>query len=224
MATTITYAFSFEVGHEVDSHPLYSYGQVFGLMLLSYSTIYYPLVNVMDLVHCLPYDFLKLQWMRLRCILVRDCLRHISSCKNFSKTLIRMIHDDHVLFFMDGMFWASLFFIVGGTFSGGLFFTLPWGGNNFAAQDQHILYTCHEGREGQHGVSYDAFQVQIFIPPSLSEIEVEGDFQELLYWEVAHFVWMIAWGWRIHMREMFLNIFQTPCLEWRPSSSILAVA
>ena len=39
MATTTTYVFSFEVGHEIDSHPLYSHGQVFGLMLLSYSGI-----------------------------------------------------------------------------------------------------------------------------------------------------------------------------------------
>ena len=40
---------------------------------------------------------------------------------------------------------------------------------------------------------------------------------------MAHFVWMIAWGWRIHMREMFLIIFQTPCLEWRFFSSTLVV-
>ena len=148
MATTTIYAFSFDVGHEIDIHPLYSYGQVFGLMLLSYSDIYYPLVDVMDLVHCLPCDFLRLQWMRLRCILVRDCLHYVSSCDTFSKHLIRMIHDAHVLFSMDGLFWASLFFIVGGTFFGGLFFTLPLEGNDFVAQNQHTLYTYYKWRGG----------------------------------------------------------------------------
>ena len=131
-----------------------------------------------------------------------------------------MIHDAHVLFFMDELFWASLFFVVGGTFLGGLFFTLPLEGNDFAAQDQHTLYTCHEWKEGQHGVSYDACQYQIFSPPSLLELEVEGDFQELPCREVAHLVWMIAWGWKIHLREMSL----TSCLEWRLSSSILVVS
>ena len=140
MATTTTYAFSFEVGHEIYSHPLYSHGQVLDhVLLLSYSAIYYQLVDVMDLVHCLPCNFLKLQWMRLHCILVRNCLHHVSSCKTFRKPLIRMIHDDRVLFFMDGLSWANLFFIVGGTFSRGLFFTLPLEGNNFAAQDQHKI-------------------------------------------------------------------------------------
>ena len=122
-----------------------------------------------------------------------------------------------------GLFWASLFFIDGGTFYGGLFFTLPLEGNDFAAQDQHRLYTCHEWREGQHGVSYDACQVHIFSPPSLPELEVEGDFQELPCWEVAHFVWMIAWRWRIHRREIFLIIFSTPCLDWREVTSWFTV-
>ena len=84
-----------------------------------------------------------------------------------------MFHDDHVLFFMDGLFWASLFFIVGGAFFGELFFTLPFEGNNFAAQDQHTLYACHKWREGQHGVGYDAYHDQIFSPPSFLELEVE---------------------------------------------------
>ena len=65
LATTTLYAFSFDVGHEIDIHPLYSHRQVFGPMLLSYSAICYPLVDVLDLVHCLPCDFLRLQWMRL---------------------------------------------------------------------------------------------------------------------------------------------------------------
>ena len=173
MATTAKCLFSFEVGHKIDIHPLYSHGQVLDhVLLLLHSAIYYPLVDVMNHGYCLPCNFLKLQWMRLRCILVRNCLHHVSSCKTFSKPLIRMFHDDHVLFFMDGLFWASLFFIVEGAFFGGLFFTLPLEGNNFAAQDQHTLYTCHEWREGQHGVSYDACQVHIFSPPSLPELEL----------------------------------------------------
>ena len=47
---------------------------------------------------------------------------------------------------------------------------------------------------------------------------MEGDFQELPCWEVAHFVWMIAWGWRIHMREMFL----ASCLEWREWREVMS--
>ena len=176
MATTATCLFPFEVGHEADIHTLYSHGQVLDHVLLLHSAIYYPLVYVMNHVHCFPCNFPKLQWMGLRCILVRNCFHHVSSCKSFRKLLNRMFHDDHVLFFMDGLFWASLFFIVGGELFGGFFFILPFEGNTFAAQDQHTLYTCHEWREGQHGVSYDAFQVHIFNPPSLPELEVEGDF------------------------------------------------
>ena len=178
----------------------------------------------MDLVHCLPCKFLKLQWVKLHCILLRYCLYHALSCITCSKLLIGILYDDHVLFIMDVFFWANLFFNVGGETFGGLFFTLPFEGNNFAAQDQHTLYTYHKWREGQLGVGYDAYHVQIFSPPSFPELEVEEDFQELPYWEVAHFVWMIAWGWRIHMGKMFLITFITPCLEWRLSSSILAVS
>ena len=61
MATTTTYVFSFEVGQEIDIHPLYSHGQVLDHVLLLHSAIYYPLVDVMNLVHCLPCNFLKLQ-------------------------------------------------------------------------------------------------------------------------------------------------------------------
>ena len=149
MATTTIYLFSFEVGHKIDIHPLYNHGKLLDhVLLLLHSSIYYPLVDVMNHGHCLPCNFLKLQWMRLRYILVRNCLHHVSSCKTFSKPLIRMFHDDHVLFFMDVLFWANLFFIVGGAFFGRFFFTLPLEGNNFVAQDKHTLYTCHEWREG----------------------------------------------------------------------------
>ena len=163
MATTATCLFPFEVSHEADIHPLYSHGQFFGLVLFLYSAIYYSLVDVMDFVCHLPCSFL--QWVKLHCILVRYCLYHASSCKNCSKRLLGILYDDLVLFIMDGLFWANLFFIVGGELFGGLFFTLPFEGITFVAQDQHTLYTDHKWREGHHGVSYDAYQVQIFSPP-----------------------------------------------------------
>ena len=147
MATIATQLFSFWVGHEFDSHPLYNHGQVFDHVLLTYSAIYYSLVDVMIFVCYLPYYFLKLQWMKLRCIFLRYCLYHASSCK----LIIWILYDDHVLFIMDGIFWASLFLNVGGEILGGLFFIFPLEGNNFVAQDQHILYTHHEWREGQVG-------------------------------------------------------------------------
>ena len=65
MATTTTYVFSFEVDHGLDSNPLYSHRQVFGLVMLLYSAIYYSLVDVMDFVCHLPCSFLRLQWMKL---------------------------------------------------------------------------------------------------------------------------------------------------------------
>ena len=148
MAIATTCLFSFEVGHEIGIHPFYSHGQVLDHVLLLHSAIYYPLVDVMDLVHCLPCNFLKLQWMKLCCVLLRCCLHFVSSCKTYKKLLIWILYDDHVLFIMDDMFWASLFFIVGGEHFGGFLFIFPFEGNTFAAQDQHTLYTCHEWREG----------------------------------------------------------------------------
>ena len=59
-----------------------------------------------------------------------------------------MFDDDHVLFIMDNMFKAHLLFIVEGELFGGFFFIFPFEGNNFAALDQHTLYTCHKWREG----------------------------------------------------------------------------
>ena len=60
IATIATCLFPFEVGHEVDIHPMYSHGQVLDHVLLLHSVIYYPLVDVMNLVHCLPCNFRKL--------------------------------------------------------------------------------------------------------------------------------------------------------------------
>ena len=88
-----------------------------------------------------------------------------------------MSYDDHVLFIMDEMFWVNLFFNDGEEILGGLFLILPLQGNSMAAQDQHILYTYHEWREGQCGVDYLVFHDQNFIPPTLHEPKVEEDFQ-----------------------------------------------
>ena len=148
MATTATCLLPFEVGHEADIHPLYSHGQVLDHVLLLHSAIYYRLVDVMNLVHCLPCNFLKLQWVKLRCILLRYCLYHALSCITCRKLLIGTLYDDLVLFIMNGLFWASTFSTVGGEFFGGFLFTLPFEGNTFAAQDQHILYTYHKWRGG----------------------------------------------------------------------------
>ena len=42
---------------------------------------------------------------------------------------------------------------------------------------------------------------------------MDENFHELPFWRVAHFVWMIAWGWEIHMAMIVPNIFQNPCLK-----------
>ena len=113
------------------------------------------------------------------------------------------VDDFQLIIFGDT--WASMICSVGGEILGDLVFILRLEGKCFAAQEQQFLYTYHEWREGQHGVGYIVYHEHIFIPPSLPEPKVEDSFQELPSWEVAHFVWMIAWGWRIHMRKMFLN-------------------
>ena len=129
---------------------MYNHGKFFDYFLyaqLTHSPIYYSLVDVMIHTtihlskHHLPSYFLKLQWERLHCVHLRHCLYHVASCKNFNKILIWIPSDDHVLFIMEEMFWANLFFNVGG-----LFFIFPLEGNTFIAQDQHILYTYHEWR------------------------------------------------------------------------------
>ena len=38
-------------------------------------------------------------------------------------------------------------------------------------------------------------------------------FRELPFWRVAHFVWMITWGWEIHMGMIVPNIYQILCLK-----------
>ena len=92
---------------------------------------------------------------------------------------------------------------IGGEVLGDLVLILPLEGNYFAAQDQNFLYTYHKWRGGQHGVGLYVYHVQIFSPPTLHELKVEEHFQEFPCWEVTHFVWMIAWGWRIHLGKIF---------------------
>ena len=72
-------------------------------------------------------------------------------------------------------------------------------GNIIAAQDQQTLYTYLKWRGGQRGVGYFVYQDQIFSSPTLQEPKMEEDFQELPCWDVTHFVWMISWGWELHM-------------------------
>jgi len=133
-------------------------------------------------------------------------------------------YDDVFQLITYEMIWASLIYNIGGEIFGDLVFILPLEGNIIAAQDQKIIHTYQKWRGGHRGVGYFVYHDQIFSPPTLQEPKVEEDFQELPCWEVTHFVWMIAWEWRIHLGKMFLNTFQTPCLEWIFSNSILAVA
>ena len=51
---------------------------------------------------------------------------------------------------------------------------------------------------------------------------MEEIFHELPCWRVTHFVWMIAWGWRLHMGMIFPNIFQIPCLKKASRHHIVA--
>ena len=76
--------------------------------------------------------------------------------------------------------WASLICSVGGETFGGIVFIFPLEGNIIAAQVQLSLYTYPKWREGQRGVGYYVYHVQIFSPPILPEPKVEDDFQELL--------------------------------------------
>ena len=111
------------------------------------------------------------------------------------------------------MVWASMIHNVGQEIFGGLVFILPLEGNIIAAQDQKRIYTYHKWRGGQRRVGYFVYQVQVFSPPTLQELKVEEDFQELPCWEVTHFVWMIAWGWEIYMGMIDPNLYQTSFLE-----------
>ena len=102
---------------------------------------------------------------------------------------------------------------IGREIFGDLVLILPLEGNLIAAQDQQTLYTYLKWRDGQRGVGYIAYHVQNFSPPSLPEPKLEDSFQELPSWEVTHFAWLIAWGWRIHMREISPIRFQIPFLK-----------
>ena len=133
MSNIATHLFSFGLGHEFYSHSMYNHEQVFDHVLLTHSTIYYSLVDVMIFSYYFPCYFLKLQWMRLCCVLLRHCLYHASSCKTFSILPIWILYDDHVVFIMDEMFWATLFSNVGRDILGGLLFILPLKGNTIVA-------------------------------------------------------------------------------------------
>ena len=51
---------------------------------------------------------------------------------------------------------------------------------------------------------------------------MEENFKELTCWEVTHFVWMIAWGWRIHMGMMVPTTFQIPFLKGTSRQHLIA--
>lgn len=53
----------------------------------------------------------------------------------------------------------------------------------------------------------------IFSPPSLSELKVERVFYEFPCLEAAHVVWMISWGWEIHMGMMSPTLYHISCLK-----------
>ena len=131
----------------------------------------------------------------------------------YIKHVIGLFYYDHVLLIMGDILWASWIFIDGGKILGGLLFMLPLGGNTFSALDQQTLHTNHKWRRGQHGVSYGACHIHIFIPPSFLEFKVERVFYELPCLEVAHVVWMISLGWEIHMWMVNPNSFQISCLK-----------
>lgn len=109
MATTATYLRSFEVGHELEDeiHPLYVYGHVFDFVLLIHTSIYYSVVEVIFSTQCLPCYFLQLQWMRLRYSPMRHSLYLDAHGITYSKHVIGVFYDDHVLLIMDEMYWAS---------------------------------------------------------------------------------------------------------------------
>ena len=114
-------------------------------------------------------------------------------------------YDDEFQLITYEMIWANLICSIGGEVLGDLDFILPLEGNIIAARVQLALRIYHEWRRGQHGVGHEAYHVQNFSPPIPHEHKVEDYFQELPSWKVTHFAWLIAWGWRIYMREMFLK-------------------
>ena len=127
-----------------------------------------------------------------------------------------MPYDDDFQLIIYGDIWANMIHNVGEDIFEDPIFFLPLEGNIIAAQDQQKIYTYHKWRGGQHGVGYFVYHDQIFNPPILQELKVEEDFQEFPCWEVTHFVWMIAWGWELHMGMVDPNSYQTSCLNKVP--------
>ena len=180
-----------------------------------YNAIYYLIVDEQTctasnlLEDNLPHDVLKQQLERLCCIHLRNHWYHPKLHITFKFFLIWMPYGDHVPFILYGMVWASMIHDMGERIFGDLVFFLPLEGNIIAAQDQQILYTYNKWREGKCGVGYFVYHVKLFNPPTLQEPKVEDDFHELPFWRVAHCVWMIAWGWRIHMGMMVPHALHT---------------
>ena len=51
---------------------------------------------------------------------------------------------------------------------------------------------------------------------------MEENFHELPLWRVDHFVWMIAWGWEIHMGMIVSKIYQISFLKKASRPHIVA--
>jgi len=144
----------------------------------------------------------------MHCNPMRHCLYLFAHDITYKKHVIGAFYGDDVLFIIDDMSWASWIIIDGEEILGGLLFIFPLEGNTFAAHDHHTLHTCHKWRRGKQGASYKYFHDQIFSPPSLPELKVERDFYELPCWEATYVIWMIAWGWEIHLGMMSPIIYQ----------------
>ena len=70
---------------------------------------------------------------------MRHCFYLDAHAITYIKHVIGAFYDDHLLLIMDGVPWASLFFIDGGEILGGFLFIFPLEGHNFVAHDQHTL-------------------------------------------------------------------------------------
>ena len=136
--------------------------------------------------------------------------------------MIWMPYGDDVPFILYGMDWASIIHDYMESIFADLDFLFPLKEKIIVAQDQNLIYTYHKWREREHGLGYLVYHVQLLSPPTLQEPKVEDIFHELPFWRVAHFVWIIAWGWEIHMGMIVPNISQITCLKKASRQHIVA--
>ena len=113
----------------------------------------------------MPHDDLTQQLERLRCIHLRNHWYHPKLHITFKIFLIWMPYGDEVPFILYGMVWANMLHDNRERIFGDPVFFLPLEGNLITTQDQQLLYTYHKLREGQRGVGYLVYHVQILSPP-----------------------------------------------------------